>query len=360
MKCFWLLLSFLILASCQSPSSEASSSVKISANDPHIRYTGRFLPQGEALRYAWSGSRIDLRFTGPSATILLSAVQPGAARSDSADYDYYHLVLDGEGHTKRLSLASPITFSNLEEGPHDLTIFKRTEARVAEGIFEGVLLAPGQTLLPLEAAPSLTMEFIGNSITCGYGNEGDSKDCPFSAETENAWLTYSHLTAQNLGAQYVSVCYSGKGLYQNYDKTREALMPELWKKYSPASDRVWDFSWIPDVVVVNLGTNDFAHAEPPREEFVRSYQEFLREIIQQYPDTKIVCLTGSMMTGTRLETLKSYLEEIVSEFSAEQVYRFDLSPQGALGMGCNWHPNVAQHTKNAQELTAFLSNLMQE
>lgn len=359
MKLPLLFLSLVIFSqACQSDSTENpakdQSSVFVGCDSPSFQYTGRFLTDKNALRFAWSGSRIDFRFTGPAITVLLTP-SPGAESAPSDTIaDFYHLLLDGKEYTRRLTSETPLSFSGLRDSTHSLTIFKRTEALVAEGIFEGVMLDPGQKLLLPHPLPTRKIEFIGNSITCGYGNEGDSRDCRFSPETENAWLTYSHLTAQNLSAQYVSVCYSGKGVYQNYDQTREQLMPELWRKYSPIIEEEWHFGWAPEVVVVNLGTNDFAHGTPPQEEFVLAYSNFISEIIQQYPETKIVCLTGSMMTGKNLTVLKSYLQEIVDYFPANQVFRFDLSPQGELGMGCDWHPNVAQHAKNARELTQFL------
>ncbi len=358
----FFVLAFILFPACHPPASQQKEKNQDFAfygvDNPSFQFTGRFLREESSMRFAWSGSRIDFRFTGTSVTVLLSP-SPGAESAPSDTLvDYYHILLDGVEHTKRLTEDDPIAFSSLQDTIHSLTIFKRTEALVAEGIFEGVILAAGQKLLPPLSQIKRKIEFIGNSITCGYGNEGNSKECHFSPDTENAWMTYSHLTAMALEAQYVSVCYSGKGVYQNYGKTKNQLMPELWRKYSPIIEEEWHFDWTPDIVVVNLGTNDFAHEVPSKTEFVLAYQNFIQGIIQQYPQAKIVCLTGSMMTGRNLEILKSYLAEVVSIFPEEKMYRFDLSPQGDLGMGCDWHPNIAQHTKNAQELSEFLSNII--
>ncbi len=352
----------LVFVACQSSDSQQEPKNQDPAffgiDSPHFQYTGRFLRQDTTLRFAWSGSRIDLHFTGPSITILLAPASGAELTATDPLIDYYHLLLDGKPYTRRVTQDAAITFSEIQDTTHTLTIFKRTEALVAEGIFQGVILGPGQKLLPPQPLPVRKIEFIGNSITCGYGNEGDSKDCHFSPDTENAWSTYSHLTARNLEAQYVSVCYSGKGVYQNYGQSRNQLMPELWRRYSPIIEKAWEFVWIPDLVVINLGTNDFAQGVPPKTDFVLAYQDFIKDIIQEYPQAKIVCLTGSMMTGRNLEILKSYLTEIVGAFPEEKMYRFDLSPQGDLGMGCDWHPNLAQHKKNAQELSEFLSNII--
>jgi hypothetical protein len=42
-----------------------------------------------------------------------------------------------------------------------------------------------------------------------------------------------------------------------------------------------------------------------------------------------------------------------------EVYRFDLTPQdGSLGIGLHGHPAMRQHEKMAEELTAYLRQLM--
>jgi hypothetical protein len=41
-----------------------------------------------------------------------------------------------------------------------------------------------------------------------------------------------------------------------------------------------------------------------------------------------------------------------------QVHLLELSPQGSLGYGADWHPSKAQAQRNAAELTAYLRELM--
>jgi hypothetical protein len=113
--------------------------------------------------------------------------------------------------------------------------------------------------------------------------------------------------------------------------------------------------------VINLGTNDFAHGTPDEGAFCQAYTQFLGRLRGYYPHTRLVLLTGSMMRGRPLETLQAYLTRVVATRAAAGdtlISRFDLSPQGELGYGCDWHPNLAQHARNADELTAFLRQEM--
>ncbi|MEZ4826427.1 MAG: SGNH/GDSL hydrolase family protein [Bacteroidia bacterium] len=360
-----------LFASCQNtPTAQTEEFAAISPTAPGFTYTGRFdFTDSAAVRFAWSGSQIQCRFEGTRCVLRMDCIPQGKEADGSSRANYFRIAIDDrppfilvteEGKTEYLLADS------LPEGAHTLSVFKRTEAEVGTAVFRGLKLSPGKSLLQPAALPSLKIEFIGNSITCGYGNEGENRDCHFSSETENAWETYSAITARNLKAQYVSVCFSGRGVVQNYNRSTIGTMPELFEKIVPGEDTSpWDFSqYIPDIVVINLGTNDFAHANPDPASFVSAYAHFLQTIRSHYPQAKIVCLTGPMMTndGSRkpISTLKKHIDEAISRLRTngqEDIFRFDLTTQGSLGYGCDWHPNLAQHRLNADELTAFLRSL---
>ena len=57
-------------------------------------------------------------------------------------------------------------------------------------------------LTPISPEPEkpLSIEFIGDSITCAYGVEGQSSSEPFKTSTENFMKSYAYLTAQKLNA----------------------------------------------------------------------------------------------------------------------------------------------------------------
>jgi hypothetical protein len=165
-----------------------------------------------------------------------------------------------------------------------------------------------------------------------------------------------------LDAEYHAVCYSGRGICRNYDQTTTGLMPELYRLIYPQSSALWDFtSWIPDVVVINLGTNDFASGIPDSNQFVSNYLEFLKQIKSHYPETKIICLDGPMLSDAALTACKAYIKSVVTQVlkqGYEKVYTFSLTTQGPLGMGADYHPNLAQHGLNAEELVQFIKTVM--
>ena len=362
----WLFAGLVLLTSCQNIPSEESGGSFFSAAHTSIQYTGRFESiEGEAMRFGWSGSQIMARFEGPMLRIRLKNESIGKDRMDQPHRSFYQVRIDDDVQILEATNGQGeyLLADSLSEGPHTFRLFKRTEASTGIGIFEGLELAKGKKLLPLQQGSDRQIEFIGNSITCGYGNEGDRRDCPFTPATENAWMSYASITARKLDAEHSMISYSGRGVVQNYDKSREGTLPQIWKRNYPQSEKTYKSNtWQPDLVIINLGTNDFAHENPVEDDFVGTYTSFLQEIRRAYPACKILCLTGPMMTDGNarkpLSTLKAYLTKAIEQSGLEEVYRFDLTTQGPLGYGCDWHPNVAQHVLNAEELAGYIGDMM--
>lgn len=351
----YLFFSILLSSLSSCTTLTAPSSTRYSPDHEGFQYSGRFLEEDSTRLFAWSASRISFRFEGDSIGLHLTTQM----RDSSALVDYYVLELDGESSILNIS-SEPLWLHHLGAGEHDLTLLKRTEASVGMGIWGGISGGPDLKLLPASELPSLSMEVIGNSITCGYGIEGETQSCRFSPETEDATRTYAFLAAKELGMIYSAVCFSGKGIWQNYGRDTVELMSELWHRYMPQREEPYLHQESRTHVLINLGTNDFAHQIPPEPQFCDKYLKLVKEIREAHPTAKIVMLTGSMMQGERLDILKSYLDQVklrLEEAGEVNLYRFDLSPQGDLGYGCDWHPNLAQNKKNAQELVEFLSGI---
>jgi hypothetical protein len=351
----WLML----LLAC---SSASEGPLRIPANDPRIRYVGAVFPDGPGqVGFAWTGVSIRFRFEGDSLSLCLQNLpRPEEPWKQS----YYHLELDGQPLPLLATGPGDSLFrlGGWGPGPHELLIFRRSEALTGQGRFAGLVLPPGGRLLEPPLPSARCLEFLGNSITCGYGNEGSEASCDFDPVQENGYQTYAARAARALRADFQAVCYSGRGVWRNYGDSPEPLMGQLFRQAHPwEGSPARTFSRPPDALMVNLGTNDFAQGIPPEAEFVEAYAALLADIRQAYPAARIVCLTGSMMQGPSLATLKRFLDEAVERRRAagdSALYRFDLSPQGELGYGCDAHPSLAQHARNAEELSAFLRTLL--
>src|SRR6185295_687477 len=101
--------------------------------------------------------------------------------------------------------------TGLPDKEHTLELFKRTEPLVGTTQFLGLQIPKGK-LLPLPARAKRRIEIVGDSISCGYGNESANQNEHFEPKTENNYLAYGAVAARAVGAEYVSVAWSGKWL----------------------------------------------------------------------------------------------------------------------------------------------------
>ena len=364
-KIFGLILlsgSILLSYSCftndsTSLQSEESSGI-IDADNANIQYVGRF-NQSDPKRvvFDWSGVYIRAKFEGTGCSIRLN---DGNNLYAVTIDDQAPFVLETDTSTVYPAAAG------LTDTVHTILIEKRTEAFIGKGEFMGFILDEGKNLNAPNSPPDRRIEFIGNSITCGYGVEGESASSPFKPETENATLSYAALVARALGADYTMVAYSGRGVVRNYgdpNKTSPDPMPALYDR-TCCSDSllIWDFSsWIPQVVVINLGTNDFStEPHPDKTVFQEAYMDLISRIQSNYPEVTIFCVCGPMIG----EPCAGYIQEVADQCrqnnTNKKVYYIGVSTS-ILTMsdrGSDWHPNVQGQQKTADVVLPVIQDIM--
>lgn len=167
-------------------------------------------------------------------------------------------------------------------------------------------------------AKDLCIEFMGDSITCAYDVESTSAGDPFKTTSENFMKSYAYFAAQELDADYRTVCYSGYGVVSGWtgdgSKNQKMLLPPLYELVTKDEGQAWDFATHPsDVVVINLGTNDFTYTgtdEARMREFSQGYAALLDRVRELNPESLIVCTLGSLW-GT--EALYPSLEQAVED-----------------------------------------------
>lgn len=350
-----------------SPSAPAiASSAAASVADPVVRaataekalpyFVGRWIPDDGGMRSSWSGSYAVARFKGTGI----------AARIKDEGTNLFEVVVDGEVRTvlrtdkARGSALYPLA-ENLTDALHEVSVHRRTEAKVGEAVFYGFEPIDGKLLpppLPLERR----IETIGDSITTGYGNEGPGAACTYVNTQQNEYLTYSAITARNLNAEHTTIAWSGKTLYE---------MREYFDKALPqrADGPRWDFArYQPHVVVVNLGTNNFANIDPGEPKFVRLYIELVHVVRSAYPKAFIVCALGPMLSNVypegrhSLTQARKYMKVAVAKLKEAGDTNLEMlefpEQNHADGLGCGFHPSLKTHKLMSDRLTAFIKERM--
>jgi hypothetical protein len=335
---------------------EAVSTGIIDADNPDIQYIGRFdFSDPKKVVFDWAGVYICSKFTGTSCSIRLA---------DSTDE--YAIIID-EYAPRLLTIDTSKVYkvaSGLSDSvPHTIVIQKRTEPLVGAGVFMGFILDKGATLLPLPERPGRRTEFIGNSITSGYGVLGDTT-CHFSPQTEDAAMAYAAMTGRELHADYHLISYSGRGVVRNYgDKNKTSInpMPALYDRtcYFDSTMKKWDFKkWVPQAVVINLGTNDFSTQPcPDSAVFVDAYLALIDTVRSLYPGVTVFCVSGPMIG----EPCTHYVREVVMEQQRREGRDKDVFfveiPRSMMtdsDWGCDVHPNVYGADKMADVVVRMI------
>ena len=332
----------------------------VSPHDKKIGYMGRFdFSDPECVFFAFPGCQIQALFEGSSLAML---VKPGSG--------YFMVEIDDQDAFKVNTLSNDsiyILAHSLPQGVHKAIITYCNEGLYMRPGFKGFLIDQKKKLRKKYALPDRKIEFIGNSMTCGFGVEAASEEEKFSDANSNFFYSYAFLTAKSLNAQYVATARSGIGVYRNYDgpSTGNAnCMPNVYDRINiEDEDKKWDFSnYIPDVVCINLGTNDVSTGIYDMELLGKGYVRLYKMVRGYYPKAKIVFLSSPMLAGKRLSDSKRAMNSVKGEaarLSDNEVYFFDLSTMdGSLGYGADYHPSKKQHELMASELSRFLREIM--
>lgn len=333
-------------------------------------YTGRVEHLGNSKTVLiGSASSISFNFTGDKCAISLKSV-------DSYEHhNYVSLVLDGE-YIGRLKVEKgetkfyPITITKyLKE--HNLTIYKATEASNGGVLFEGTTAKLSQ----IKHIKKNKIEFIGNSITCGMGN--DTKEIPCGTgewyDQHNAYWAYGPILSRALNVDFLLSSVSGIGMYRNWNDEHvdEAIMPDVYEKLylNKNNSEPYDFKFQPDLVSICLGTNDLSDGDgvKPRlpfneEKYVSNYINFIKTVYEHSPNTRIVLLNSPMVSGERNETLIKCLNKVIEAFEIDKKHKkialFQYKPMQP--KGCGYHPDIEDHKVMAQQLESFFKKLLDE
>ena len=338
--------------------SFASATTFVKATDPGFAYVGRTSNAiAEAITWTYPGVQIHANFSGTSVSM-----------KTNEDCGFFMVEIDDQEPRKVQSMKGTnitVLGKDLTAGPHRLTLTYIIEGHDKKPVFYGLILDDGCTLLERPTLPIRKIEFIGNSITCGYGIEGNNTEKKFYYRLQNFYYTYAAIASRNLQAQCQVCARSGIGVYRNYGgNIPNEIMPNVFPHtFYATTGELWDFSrYQPDVVCVNLGCNDTSLGKYDKTKLTSAFKQFTITLRERYPQAKIVYLIGAIPEGKRLNDIREAQESAIADAAERgdhEVYRMDFTPDdGSLGFGSQGHPSMRRQALMGEELTTFLSNLM--
>ena len=342
------------------------------ANHENISYEGRVdLSNANIVRFSFPGVTIRANFQGKAITARFRDF----ANAKEGMHNTFYCIIDG-GEPQKIVLNETqydyLLAKNLDPDTiHSVELFKLTESLVGEVGFCGFYIeGENGKLVEPDTLPSLKMEFVGNSISCGYGNELSSvtPKAGFSPLNENNYYAWGAVAARALNARYVCTAYSGKGVCRNYEGDCSNTIPQFYGHTLANNHEVaWNYSdYVPDILVLNIGTNDFGaetttNVRVDSVKFIAEYNAFLTRVRSYYPDAKIICSVGPMTNDENLDNamqLTRYSEYVllaVKNAGGEEnnVFYFETAPQTP-PFGEDYHPTKETHQRMANELVDFI------
>ncbi len=314
-----------------------------------LRVLGRYVNcSNGAVKSAWSGTGLEMRFEGTG----IAVVHDGPRVRYSLEVDGVQLedFFFEEGLTTRKMA------TDLEPGPHLVRIERQGEALFGVSQWRAILVEGG-ALLPRPLRKARQIEIFGDSISCGYGNEGTNVECGFSAETENHRLSYGRLLARRLDAEISTVAWSGKGVASNYGGEDGPTLVDLAERSVPQENSIWfpSANGIPHLVIINLGTNDYStDHDPTDEEFNSAYERLLTLVRKLSPNALIMATVGPLLSGEDLARARKNIQSVVEarrEAGDARIVVMEMSTTND-SPGCDYHPGLETHRKMAAELEA--------
>eukprot|EP00833_Pecoramyces_ruminatium_P017477 jgi/Orpsp1_1/1191509/evm.model.d7180000086464.1 len=348
----------------------------------NVKYIGRANYEQDYLWIGLTDAGIEYKFKGKTTTIKVTAdttsygeENPARIKIFADGADYIDTII-----TEKISNFT-VNFNNNKE--HTVKFIKLSEAERGS-IRINEIKTDAKKITPAPQAAK-KIEFIGDSITCAYGVDVDASiDGQFSSRTEDGTKSYAYKTAQKFHADYSMVSYSGFAILSCFaftgERFTEAALPQYYDKlgysFEPnvfddgtyqLQNTLWNQQdFIPDLVVINLGTNDNSYfgsideSKVPEEKlaFIEEYEKFLAQIREVYPKAEILCVLGMMGQEVFQE-----IEQAVEGYSAKtgdthvKTFLMNVQNSDANGLGIDGHPSAQSHVDATYELVGEIERL---
>lgn len=314
-----------------------------SFDETFVNKYGRTYMQGSELILEHVASAVEFTFFGTSLSLKTT--------SSNA---YLRAEIDGEPKEERFSVSSTQTLSlasGLSEKIHTVRVLKCSDLNDSRVRVQSV--STDGTFLKCASKSDLKIEFIGDSITSGYGVLGKSGDAR-TVGNSDATSSYAYLTARALEADYSVVSLSGICV-KAYLYHRNMNMLTLYDQVSLVETKADEQKFDADFVVLNLGTNDGSYIKTHSgytSEFSNDYLALLKKIRKKRKNAKIVCVYGMMGTDP---TVQNGIRSAMFGLNDPNVYYKNFTADGS---GANGHPSKSAAIRASETLSAYLTTLL--
>lgn len=342
----------------------------------NLKPLGRTHLLNDTLWLAFSASGAAFTFTGKRCRVVIAGDSTATDPEKVNDRARIAIEVNGTRVVEDMVDAPEKeyeVFASETAKPVEVRILKLSESAMSTCAIK-MIYADTEGGLQPAAAKAHRIEVVGDSITCGYGTDDLNGEHNFVTATEDTTKAYAYKTAMALDADYSLVSLSGYGIISGYTATAEEKVPQILPRYydklgfscgsylgMQPQEVAWHFGYEPELIVINLGTNDDSYCldhEDRQLDYRQNYTEFLKTVRAHNPSAKLLCVLGMM--GDRLYP---FVEKAAAEYTAQTgdnniaCMRFPVQ-LAEDGYAADWHPSIVTHDKAAKQLTEEIRKLM--
>lgn len=239
---------------------------------------------------------------------------------------------------------------DLPAGRHCFEILKQSDPHMNIAAIRALTFC-GELAAPPAPRPRL-IEFIGDSLTAGFGNLGLPDVGSFDADYQEGTSTYAFFAAEALGADVRVIARAGIGLRYCSTYTQKP-MSQVWHlaSYWRSEEKPYVPDRVPDLVVVNLFANDRTKIKSEKfpdatlDGYAAAMRGFLSQVGEVYPGTPVFFLDHPGAYEPLSETIRT----VAAEYPGVTVGTYQ-----RFRTGYSNHPNIASNRIQAAELVREL------
>lgn len=334
----------------QQSNVNSSAIQSIDLANAQIKYLGRVTKEKQ---FSLTGSGLSFNLTGGNAWASFYIKEKAKTA--------LNIIINGVESTLFLTSGNHryLLASNLPDGENTISIIKRNEAAKGTVKLTSLEIEKNHALRPAPVFKSKLLA-IGDSITCGYGNEAKQNNEGNTLTNQNGYQSYSAIAARELQAEVMIVCWSGRGMSRNRSIKNQdiGLLPQLYNYYLPNEpEQQWQASaYSPDHILINLGTNDNANSKVKgdlsKELYLTAYQKFINTLRNDHPKAHLIFAIGPMQSGS----IPKWLADLSTNNNNSSSLIFT-SYKGKNEIGGHYHPHVSKHKLMAEQLVEHVRHL---
>ena len=264
--------------------------------------------------------------------------------------------------------------SGLEAGEHTVAVSKSVDSKNG-----GLYIYSVSYTGTLETTQPKTrkLQFVGDSITAGFGVVTKNND-PLEIVTDGvytdktySYYSYANLVADALDADYYSI--ANGGWYFSSSESADVENKSITRVYDKQSMLIslgdYDHTqWQPDVVVINLGTNDATLKDADgnivvtAEQYMTDVAVMIAQVRAANPNAKIVWAYGAMGTTSNMDgnNKADWIIAAIDAYNADKDAAMQVSYVAlpAYQDGLWSHPSIAGQKTIGETLAAEIAALM--